>query len=354
MVCECSVYLTHRLTTENIIWGYGLAIRFDRVILKKSCEQKIAENAGEVFKSNCFLECEREVLNQILQLDSLKCDESQVLAGCLSWAKAIAERKSLDSNNTQVLREELGDLLYQIRFKSITIENLAMIIGSFKGFFSITDLQEITQLIGLKDYKSETFISKGRSFMGGSHSNININNNISGGGGGGGIGVNGDERFRNDFLYGNRILGNSQTRYLIQKEEKTRFEAQRALRLVGINFSLVHNVKNDMKVNVDAKLTINEEVVNGKKPVEIYQSKITLSSENSAFVSFCCPISIEPLRKYDILLDLDTTNELYNQVDLKSFIELKNGTKVRFLPDETKGYDDSKVGMVTKLQFKRP
>ncbi|XP_055306203.1 uncharacterized protein LOC129570566 [Sitodiplosis mosellana] len=356
MLVECSVFLAHKLTTENMIWGYGLAIRFDRAILKKNCELKIADNAEEVLKSNCFLECERDVLRQILQLDSLKCIESQVLTSCLLWAKTAANRKGLDGNSTKVLREELGDLLYEVRFKSIAIQNFAMIVGSFKGFFSVADLEEITQLIGLKDYKSETFNSKTRLT---SNGNNNVNGNENNGansvaGGGTGSGHTNEEKHKDGIMYANRYTGNFATRYYIQKAEKTRFEAQKSLRLVGIVCGQVFNAKqNDNKVNIDAKVTVSEQVGIGQKPVEIFESTLTLSSEKETHISICCPIPIEPNRKYEILLQLDSAQELYNQAELKGFVELKNGVKIRFLGDDTRSFDTSKCGLVQKLLFKR-
>lgn len=366
MLTECTIYLNHKLTTENMIWGYGLAIRFDRPVLKKNCEQKIVDNAVEVFKSNDFLECDRDVLNEILQLDSLKCDESQVLLAGLQWAKSTAKRKSLDSSSNQVLREEFGDLLFKIRFKSITIESFATIVGLFNGFFTGTDLQEIIQLIGLKDYKSETFNSQTRSVVSIINNNINNNNNngISTDGNITGVslhgtnnpsGAIGDGKYRNDYvMYGNRYSGCCKTRYYIQKVEKTRFEAQKPLKLVGLTFAQVYNAKNDAKVNVEAKVTVTEEEEgNEQNAAEVFQSMVTLSSERDATLTLCCPVPIEPSRKYAISVELDTKDELYNQFEFKTKLELKNGVKVRFLSNENKGYEDAKFGLIAKLQFKR-
>lgn len=329
MIC-CSVFLEHKLTMENIIWGYGLAIRFDRTIMKKNFEQKIAENAADVLKSASFFECDREVLNQILQLNALQCDESQVLTGCMSWAKAAIDRKGLDSKNTQLLREELSELLYQIRFKSMTIGNFSMIVGSFASFFTGPELEEIIQMIVSKDYKSEKFNSNFRVFMGG-------NNN--------------DDRNKDETIECNRYAGTLTSRYYISKIENSRFEMNKPMLLVGFQSGKVLHIKSDQNVNIVAKVSILEDGIETKNP--IFTGETTLSSDNETHFTIDCPINIQPNKKYDIVMEQPTTLEHFNHNELKRMVELKNGAKIRFLKDDSIGYDNTKCGLITRMFFKR-
>lgn len=336
----CCLFLEYRLTTENIIWGYDLAIRFDRGILKKYCEQKISESAGDVFRSTNFAECDRDVLMQILQIDAFKCNESQVLTSCLTWAKVSADKKGLNSKDTQVLHTELGDLLHQIRFKSITMESFSMIVGSYNGFFAGSELEEIIQMIVSKDFKSEKFNNKYRS---------NVVNSYNGGGGGGG---QTDDRTKHEVLYCSRYVGETQSQYLIRKIEKTRFEANRALNFISFNCSQVLN-KTGIKTNIPTKITITEEDETQKSNV-VFTGETTLNSEREAYIPLCCAVPIQPNRKYEITMELDgTVTDYYNLNELKKYTELKNGTKIRFISDGNGNFDDTRSGLVTRLQFKR-
>ncbi|XP_031637969.1 uncharacterized protein LOC116350343 [Contarinia nasturtii] len=366
----CSHYLDHKLTAENIIWGYGLAIRYDRAILKKNCERRITESATDVLKSKSFLECDRDVLKHILQIDALKCYESQVLTGCLMWAKASAVQKNLDSTDTHVLRAELGDLLFEIRFKSMTMECFTLIVGSYGGFFSGPELEEIIQMITLSDYKSEKFNSKLR-LMGipangdanvAGNSGASIGGSVVGGGGGGVSTVTStknrsgsNERNKHDLLHCNRIVQKSVTRYNIPKVEKTQFEANYPLLLHSFNCAQVYSVNdNEIKILIPTSVTIEETKANQTEL--IFSTNTTLSSVEESHVPLCCPIRIEPNRVYTITLELsgDVAHaDIYTQTELRKFTELKNGTKVRFIPDPDKGFDTTKVGLVQRLVFKR-
>ncbi|XP_031638057.1 BTB/POZ domain-containing protein 6-A-like [Contarinia nasturtii] len=134
-VCKkaCTELSKATLTMENMCLGYELAILFNQDDLKEYCEAKISENPMEFFKSQSFLDCEPNLLRYILQLDSLKCDESVVFDGCMAWAKTACIRKGLDGNNMQNLRSELGDLFYEIRFGDMTLEMFNACVDLYEG-----------------------------------------------------------------------------------------------------------------------------------------------------------------------------------------------------------------------------
>lgn len=343
LIC-CSRFLEQKLTTENIIWGYGLAIRFDRDRMKSFCEQKISAAAADVLKSNSFFECDRSVLGHLLQLDTLKCDESLVLAACLAWAKASAERKELDGRNTQVLREELADLLYDIRFKSMTIDSFSMIIASYGGFFSGTEFEEIIQMIVSKDYQSDKFNSNLRNTNAPNASSASNASNVPNGGAP-------DDKFKGEIIDINRYAATVQVRYYIQQIELTRFEVNKPITLIGFTCSKVFSMNGDMKAIVSAQMSISEESAVGK--TKIYESVITLTSDDEGHVPLCCPIPLVPNKRYEIAIEQPPNTEYFNQIELKTKLELKNGIKLRFLSEPNKGYDNAKFGLVHRLQFKR-
>lgn len=254
----CGLFLEHRLNNDNIVWGYNLAMRFGRTKMKECCEKKIAEHASVVLKSSKFLECERDLLEQIVQIDSLKCHEFEVLTSCLAWAKASAQRKGFDSNDTQVLRRELGDLLYKIRFHSISMVDFSTVIGSYAGFFAADEFEHIIRMIANKEFQSDKFNNKLRAAVrsngggGGDKTsnnerkaNANNGNKASGngngangnvidgsGGGGGAVSVNvsvideGSAIPLGAVIDCNRLDSYSLTRYYIRPIERTSFNTR--------------------------------------------------------------------------------------------------------------------------------
>lgn len=350
----------HKIIVENIIWGLSLAIRFDRAVLKRNCEQRIIESTRDVLKSNSFYECDRDVLKYILQLNTLNCHESQLLTGCLSWAKKSAEQKNLDKNDMQVIRAELGDLLYDIRFKSMTMPSFTLIIGTYGGLFTGPELEELIQMITLENYKSPKFNSKLRLYFETENAD---NNEVNGTARGGGVPVvtttkkrsESDDRNKNEILHCNRIIGKSSTRYNIPKVERTLFQANNPLMFHSFNCGPIVNVDgSDAKTLIPTSIVISEEKNNESNVLVTCDT--TLTSDDDAHVKFCCPIRIEPNHIYAIKLELsgDVAHaKVYNQTELKKFTELKNGTKVRFLQDSEKLYDTTRNGLIQRLVFKR-
>lgn len=257
----CGIFLEHRITIENVIWGYNMAVRLRRSKMKDFCEKKIGENAGDVLKSAKFLECERQTLQQILHIDAMKCGEFDVLTALMNWVKAAAQRKGFVGNDTQVLRHEMGDLLYLIRFRSISMADFSKFIQSYAGFFSADEFEQIIQMIVGKDFQSEKFNNKTRSGMrsnaAGGNGNIDRKSggscDSSGGGGGGGgpsnasvasvsVGVvsDGNAISTGGIMECNRFQSFTTTRYYVRPLEKTRFVVNKpGLELVGFNCGLV-------------------------------------------------------------------------------------------------------------------
>lgn len=153
----CTDFCEATLTLDNICWGYELAILFEQVALKQFCERKISENTKEIFTSNSFLSCEPNILRHILQLNSLKCDESVVFDGCMAWAKAVCIQKGVDEMNMQNLRTQLGDLFDEIRFGRMKLRHFYRRHMSHDGLFTPEEFQNIISKIAFKDFHPRSF-----------------------------------------------------------------------------------------------------------------------------------------------------------------------------------------------------
>lgn len=135
------------LTIDNMCLGYEFAILFGNKRLKKFCERKITENPKMIFNSNSFLNCKSNLLRHILKIDSLKCDVTVILDGCIKWAKIKCTQNGLDEKNMQNIRDQLGDLSNEIPFESMQMEKFIKCYRENEGFFSLEEYREFTIII---------------------------------------------------------------------------------------------------------------------------------------------------------------------------------------------------------------
>lgn len=135
------------LTTDNMCWGYELAIQFEHQSLRQFCEQKICENSSKIFESSSFLHCKSNLLRAILQLNGFQCDETVIFDGCIEWAKQACIENQLDATDVRNIRQQLGDLFYEIRFAGMTTKEFYLRSRKFDGLFSEQEFRDIIGII---------------------------------------------------------------------------------------------------------------------------------------------------------------------------------------------------------------
>lgn len=161
----CSELCEITITLDNICWGYELAILFEHFELQEFCKQFISENATKIFQSTSFLHCDRNVLRKMIELDTLECDELTVFDGCLAWVQMACRREHIDDTNMQNLRQQFGDIFYEIRFGSMNVEDFYQRYCRYKGLFSLDEFEDIISMIALKgEHQSQIFNTKPRAF----------------------------------------------------------------------------------------------------------------------------------------------------------------------------------------------
>lgn len=159
----CTEYLKTTLTSDNLCWGYELAILFEMDALKLFCEQKIRQTPKAVFKTHQFLNCEFNLLRQILRLNWLACSESAVFDGCMAWAKVACAKNGVKSNKADNLRSQLGELFYEIRFGEFTHKQLHDRFQMYGGLFSLDEFKDISMMIENAEFRSGKFNRSARS-----------------------------------------------------------------------------------------------------------------------------------------------------------------------------------------------
>lgn len=153
----CMDFCESILTPYSMCWGLEIATILSLDRLKTFCEQQISKHPHQIFRSMSFLLSDSNLLHSILQLNSLKCNESDIFDGCISWARAKCKQKHLNENNMQNLRVELGDLFYEIRFGEMSIEEFYACYCSSRDLFSVEEFECIVEMIALKEFKLRPF-----------------------------------------------------------------------------------------------------------------------------------------------------------------------------------------------------
>lgn len=87
-------------------------------------------------------------------MENFSCAETKVFHACMAWVKAKAEEEQVTKEMIQI---HLGDLFFDIRFGSMTIEEFTVLLNSYGNLFSSDEYQEIVQMIVTKDFHSKLF-----------------------------------------------------------------------------------------------------------------------------------------------------------------------------------------------------
>lgn len=153
---ECENFLMQTVSMDTMCFGYQLALRYGAKKLKAICEDEICVNAEKILRSSSFMDFPYDFLQNILKCDALACEEKDIFNACIAWAKAACKRNNEDSTKGENLRAQLKDSVYQIRFNSMTKEEIAKCIGSYSGLFVADELEEIICMNG-KESKVKKF-----------------------------------------------------------------------------------------------------------------------------------------------------------------------------------------------------
>lgn len=157
---RCVQFIKDTLGDDNVCNGLGLAVLYDSNELKERCEKYISMNSDGVFKSDSFLECDEHVLRQILDLDAFSCSEKVVFESCMSWVKFASKQNELTK---EIIQAYLGDAFYEIRFRSMTVEEFVTLDDEYDSLFTVNECKEIIRMIALADYQPKLFTKMQRS-----------------------------------------------------------------------------------------------------------------------------------------------------------------------------------------------
>lgn len=104
--------------------------------------------------SEGFLQCDWIVLNEIVKLGDLDCAESLLLEACIDWAQNACRKEKIPVEKENI-RKLLKDSIYEIYFRSITLEELVDI--NIKLVYNEDELDDIMSLMTGKSLSNTKF-----------------------------------------------------------------------------------------------------------------------------------------------------------------------------------------------------
>lgn len=143
----CRKFLKSKLDYENILWGFEIAIKYNDEKLKNYCEMIIGSNASVIFSTDAFKTCNQNILAHILEI-KFKCPMVDVFEACMNWVKSVSGQEKL---NKASIDKYLGDLFYKIRFGSMTLKEVGVLIKKYRDIFSVDQYRKIIHLDHIGD-----------------------------------------------------------------------------------------------------------------------------------------------------------------------------------------------------------
>lgn len=150
----CADFTATIITAKNVIYFLGLALVYDQAQLKESCEKFISSNAKETLQSSHFQNCDRTVLDHIVNINCLSCSEDVVFEACMSWVKATSKQDQLTKD---IIQTHLGETFYAIRYGSMTIDEFLKLVPSYGHLFTGDEYNEILTMISKRDTNPKIF-----------------------------------------------------------------------------------------------------------------------------------------------------------------------------------------------------
>lgn len=106
----CS-FLNRNFSHDNVLWIYALDEHLGHEQLEEKCKMHIEENTKVVLETDGFLQCDRETVKSILQMDTLFCSEGEVFEALIKWIKSESGQEEL---SRYIVHGEFSDLLHEI------------------------------------------------------------------------------------------------------------------------------------------------------------------------------------------------------------------------------------------------
>lgn len=335
---SCATFSEDQWTTENICWGFQLALCLEKEPLIRFCERKIIESSDEVLATEMFKQCPKDTLKRILSMD-LNCSEVEIFVSVLMWAKNACRQNGLNENQGENLKNQLGDCLKLIPFESMKFKEFTSAAALHQGLFTAEEFEDIVFIHSVDGYKAKIFNKVPRRYT------WNDSHVI---------------KCERKYEFADSMLR-------IHSTEVIKFTTNQEI-LLGELFSA--RTRNDMAnkppfFNNDINLIIYECDDNSDVKKVIHESLVSCVVCKTCFKvdSICCyvvkftlksPILIKPGTIYEICLKFKRNRNAHYWLKWQpKSVKLEDGVKIDFLKSSSVTYDTSTLGWIQGFGFNR-
>lgn len=122
LAMACEMFMARKLTVQNVIDYYPIAVRFDRHVLTATCQELFRWRYPEILYSDSFLRYDKQILAAFLVALPQASPTVRVFDACMMWARNKCRQKSNNAPSMADVRAELAECLKLIRFKDLDFE----------------------------------------------------------------------------------------------------------------------------------------------------------------------------------------------------------------------------------------
>lgn len=332
-VAMCVKFLKNTLNESNVCIAYEVALLYEQDELKKACKTLIGLNTAAVLKSSDFLSCSRSTLAAILQLDWLTCSEVELFKAYMARTMAASKQNVLTKD---AVKEHLGDLLYQIRFGSMSLQEFAALIPLYGDAFSYDEHKDIIQLIADEEFKP-TFFNTKRAKRCEAETDY----------------------LQSEFNCDRALSSNDLVQpYFLRELEITKFSVSQSMLLKSFTCDklqlFVGKKYLSLKSCLHAEYTIVEVSHAGcsKEAIELLHEEGFLKSKIFNKIILQKPVLIRPGYHYEIRIKVDSHEMLCVGGLVKSEVHMtSNGKTIQFYDDPLVGDDEASRSLIWELDF---
>lgn len=326
---DCIQFLidTYGLNSENVCAALFLAIQYDRRELIKLCETCITLDTAAVFDSVAFLRCEWFVLAHILKMNVFSCSEVEVFEASMAWVKIKCGQNVLTK---EMIDTHLHELQYEIRFKSMTIEEFCILEAKY-GTVLRTNFHTITNMIVLPQFQSENFNKHPRQ-------------------------AKWNEQ---EVITCDRTVGNKLEWHLLDIQHKSTFTTDKPLLLGSFacgEICVSHpKPRRALRANLSVEVEINEASgLKGDNAKILLKMKTELKSEETN-ISLLHPVLIRPGFFYSICVGNFPDEHGYCTEEMKTETRIESDINIKFHNNAVCAQDEKiiAIGLISILYFNK-
>ena len=132
LITECLEVLEKSISVENICTVLMQAMALNESELKRKCITFIGVHTCNLFDSETFLQLTTDALVDIVSMDVSVASERQIFENCMKWARYQLREMGEECPSDEDIRSALGNVLYKIRFPTMTPAEFAELTAHSK------------------------------------------------------------------------------------------------------------------------------------------------------------------------------------------------------------------------------